>query len=247
MDDAQERREVDDLLRVTWPQLYCLEGDTMVFLDYPSFGARNCQDIPWSSARFRMDSQKLLATGSSEITRLLSEDKQRRLRLQHRSEKLPSDIRYILDLTPETEGDHIASLLGSLSLPRGVRDWWMAKDRFGVSQWFVSGHDDWCHNHADIPLDCKKPDSVTLPLVRSAIEDARKYKILLGPEVIADCPVREIAEYCEIRHRANIVRLLLAVAGYDLVLNSAPRVYAIVMLAEDLDLVNVIVGYSPAV
>ncbi|CAK7198524.1 hypothetical protein SEUCBS139899_001187 [Sporothrix eucalyptigena] len=45
-------------------------------------------------------------------------------------------------------------------------------------------------------------------------------------------PEFRIDDYCEIRHIANIIRLLLAMAGKPLLLNSAARVYTIAGLAK---------------
>lgn len=244
------RRDDTDLSRVAWPhaQEKC-QGDTIVIVDFPSTSASNCQQVPWASrATFRMDSEKLIATGSSELIRLLGEDRQRRFRKRHVSvyQTLPKGARYILDLTPDMEGDAMASLVGDLSLPAGVRDWWMSKDRLGVPDCLVSGHDDACNDHESIPLRCERVGLDDLPDGANTAIDTpylnKKYKITIGMEHVAHCAARDILDYCEIRHRANIIRLLLAVSGYELVLNSAPRVYTIVALAKHLDLVDLVVS-----
>lgn len=242
MDSPRERREANDLLRVAWPQLHCKDGgDTQVIVEYPSFSARSCQDILWTRADFRMNSLDLLATGSTVFKTLFSDANQRRFRRQHQSDPPKTDdVRYILDLTPSLEGDDAAFLVGELSLPAGVRDWWMAKERFGASISLVSGHDDDCHDHDNIPFNCQTSADWN-PEGLEPLTD-KKYRITLELQHVLNCPAREIRDYCEIRHRVNIVRLLLTIAGYDLVLNSAARVFTLVALAKQFDVVNLIVS-----
>ncbi|RYP71548.1 hypothetical protein DL770_008114 [Monosporascus sp. CRB-9-2] len=88
-----------------------------------------------------------------------------------------------------------------------------------------------------VPVDvkCQKvPGYVPTPPQKGETEG------ILDLADIAPSASRDIAEYCPIRHRANLIRLLLAIQGEDLVLNSAPRVYTLVGIAKILDCVNVL-------
>ncbi|KAK9779905.1 hypothetical protein SCAR479_03029 [Seiridium cardinale] len=241
MEGHQEQRDADERARVVWPHFHSKEGDTRVIVDFPSHGATSCIGAPWSGTKeFYMSSDLLLATGSSVFAAGLSESNQRRVCRRRKIDTLPPGVKYILDMTPSLEGDDAAALVGDLSLPDGVRDWWMAKERLGVSPLLVSGHDDDCLDHSNTPVDCVKNTDEVEQEARSEIDDARKYKVTLGLESCVTCPARDIHDYCAVRHRANIIRLLLHINGHDLVLNSAPRVYTIVALAKQLDVVNLV-------
>ncbi|KFA51652.1 hypothetical protein S40293_02796 [Stachybotrys chartarum IBT 40293] len=51
---------------------------------------------------------------------------------------------------------------------------------------------------------------------------------------------REIPDYCPVRHRNNIIRLLMLIEGTNIALNSASRVWTLVALAKIFDCPNVI-------
>ncbi|KAI1381776.1 hypothetical protein F4677DRAFT_3549 [Hypoxylon crocopeplum] len=226
-----EQREQVDLYRIQRVQIECNSGDTLVTVNFPR-GYANCRWVEWSSKRFCVDSERLLATGSKVFTNLLSPNRQARFRrrMEHDGELCPQ--RFVIDLTPSIEGDELAAQLMELSLPSGVSDWWTSKERLGISPYLVSGHDDHCTHHSDVNIDCKK---------------AKKYTETYGdrtPNIdladILPSESRIIDDYCPIRHRANIIRLILAIQGHDLVLNSAPRVYTLTAIANILDCKGVI-------
>lgn len=118
-----------------------------------------------------------------------------------------------------------------------MRDWWTSKERLGVSQFLVSGHDDDCPHHNEVPIDCQKTidyvDLTMQPNEGLPRVDLAHIKI---PES------RGILDYCPIRHRANIIRLILAIQGHDLLLNSASRVYTLTGIAKILDSTSTIVS-----
>jgi hypothetical protein len=232
----------EELSRVTWPHLHANTGDTLVIVDFPPADAAVCcNGLAWSSVEFQMDSQTLLGTGSGVFTHILSDLVQQRRKRRLRK-PLDPGVRYVLDLTPPTEGEESASLVADLSLPAGVRDWWMANHRLNIASHVVLGHDDVCPDHENVP---NRPDLV----VDSTGEDTRstedrfcsnKFLIPMGLEVIRPVPSRQIPEYCPIRHRVAIIRLLLFLRDTELVLNSAPRVWTIIGVAKALDIAHTI-------
>ncbi|KAI1462071.1 hypothetical protein F4805DRAFT_411923 [Annulohypoxylon moriforme] len=206
-------------------------GDTLIIVNFPQ-NYSDCKWEAWSSKRFHVHSDNLLATGSKVFARLLSSGEQARIR-KRVGEPLPD--KYVLDLTPSVEGDDLAAQLIELSLPLGVRDWWTSKERLGVSRYLVSGHDDYCPAHNEVVIDCKKTDTyVEHNMGRE--EDLPKIDLA----DIQTPKSRIIEDYCPIRHRANIIRLVLAIEGQDLVLNSAPRVYTLTGVANILDCTSTI-------
>ncbi|KAI0136012.1 hypothetical protein F4776DRAFT_115826 [Hypoxylon sp. NC0597] len=231
-----ENREQRDLSLIQQVQSECESGDTLIIVNFPPDYV-DCRWQEWTSKRFYVQSEKLLGTRSKIFTNLLSPERQarfrRRIKLEHAGESLPH--KFVIDLTPSTEGDELAAQLMELSLPSGVRDWWMSKERLGISPYLVSGHDDYCRRHNEVPIDCKKTEDYV---------EHSFGRVELLPEIdLADIQMpesRAIEDYCPIRHRANIIRLILAIEGHDLVLNSAPRLYTIVGVANILDCTSVI-------
>ncbi|KAI0845150.1 hypothetical protein F5Y00DRAFT_273305 [Daldinia vernicosa] len=231
---ASKSREKTDLTRLLHVHVECDDGDTLVVVNFPS-GYPSCSREEWTPKRFFVHSEKLLATGSKVFANLLSPKKQARFQkgLELAGETISQ--RFVIDLTPSAEGDDLAAQLIELSLPPSVTDWWTSKERLGISPYLVSGHDDHCPYHDEVPLHCVKKTSYIEqklgPRERLPTID------LLDIETVKS---RTIDDYCPIRHRVNIVRLLLAIEGYDLVLNSAPRVYTLTSIASILDCTRVI-------
>ncbi|KAL7899439.1 hypothetical protein HDV63DRAFT_373251 [Trichoderma sp. SZMC 28014] len=126
------------------------KGDTLVFIDYPEIGRRHseqtdCYGIKYSSQRFRVHSEKLLATGSAKFAEMLNPTYQFRVQRRKKLTKsLPEGVKYVLDLTPPSEGDDLVFQMTQLSLTPGIIKWWAANDLHKVTSWLVTGHDDIC-------------------------------------------------------------------------------------------------------
>ncbi|KAI1143041.1 hypothetical protein F5Y05DRAFT_140489 [Hypoxylon sp. FL0543] len=231
-----EWRERRDLTRLQDVELECDSGDTLVIVNFPE-GHVDCRMREWSRKRFLVHSEKLLSTHSKVFADLLSPERQKRLRrrieIEYPGQYFPQE--FVIDLTPSCEGDELAAHLMELSVPSGVRDWWMSKERLGISPYLVSGHDDYCLRHFEVPIDCEKVDTYA--------EDNLARGTALPNIDLADVhksTARAIEEYCPIRHRANIIRLILAIEGHDIILNSAARVFTLTGVANILDCTDVV-------
>ncbi|KAK5624298.1 hypothetical protein RRF57_000014 [Xylaria bambusicola] len=181
----------------------------------------------WTTKEFLMESEQLLATGSSVFANLLSPKAQAQTR-----RRLNGDYgmyQYVLDLTPQTEGDQSASEVAELSLSNGVIDWWRSKWAMKVSKYLVGGHDDNCPYHIEALI----ADQENQERVRH-IEGPVELNKLQYPRF------RKLLDYCSIRHRAAILRLLVAIRHEDLVLNSASRVFTMTVVAKQFDCVKVV-------
>jgi hypothetical protein len=202
-------------------------GDTLVIVrfdeDYASPPV-NCNKVVWRTKIFRMDSSKLIGTGSSVFKHLFAPEKQTTERQRNALKKvgktllsLDDEIRYVIDLTPSEEGDEVAANLAQLSLPAGVISWWITKTRLDNSKWIVSGHDDKCPDH------------------ESVIDEENGLSWS-----------REINDYCPIRHRAAILRLMMLVDNpqyYRLVMDSAARAYTMTAISKIYDCVDYVVSH----
>jgi len=180
-----------------------------------------------------MSSDQLLATGSTVFRHLLSPERQVLARRRFdRDRQVPQSVQFVVDLTPQMEGEESAFLVTQLSLSQNVRDWWRFPVMLDNSAHLVSGHDDHCPKHFDIP-----PSELEIPQRRG-----------LSPAFIEEtsCPgYKVIDDYCPIRHRVAILRLLMAITNKQLVLNSAPRVVTISAVATALDCTKVVVCLYP--
>ncbi|RYP45699.1 hypothetical protein DL768_007998 [Monosporascus sp. mg162] len=231
---SSHEREIQDSSRLENLSLASYTGHTRIIIQFPeALRSVGCNGKVWRSKEFYMNSKDLLATCSSVFAELLSPERQARTK---RRLRIPSDsTAFVLDLTPPLEGDELASQLVELSLPSGVKNWWTAEERLGVSRYLVSGHDDSCPQHQVVDVKCQ----VVPGYVPTSPQEGETEGILDLAD-IAPSASRDIAEYCPIRHRTNLIRLLLAIQGEDLVLNSAPRVYTLVGIAKILDCVDVL-------
>ncbi|KAI3333049.1 hypothetical protein F4824DRAFT_473811 [Ustulina deusta] len=226
-ENAAYNREEEDYKRLQYLSVANTSGDTLVIVKFPDGDFVHCNGRKWNTKEFLMESEQLLATGSSVFAKQLSPKAQAQTR-RHLSDRYKQH-RYVLDLTPQIEGDESASEVAQLSLSDGVIDWWKSHFISNVSKYLVSGHDDNCPYHfADLLSEDK-----TLEKVRQ-MEDP----IDIGQ---LECPsLRKILDYCPIRHRAAILRLLVAIRHGDLVLNSAARVATMAVVAKQFDCVNVV-------
>ncbi|KAI1175081.1 hypothetical protein F4777DRAFT_346466 [Nemania sp. FL0916] len=223
-------RENNDFLRLQNLGVGTTTGDTLVIVKFPTGNYVNCCGNQWTTKEFLMNSYQLLGTGSSVFAEKLSPEAQAQARRRlARSNRTYPQTPFVLDLTPPIEGDESASLVAQLSLSNGIRNWWQSYSVFTVSAYLVLGHDDVCPQHFDVLL-----SGIGSPDPRTKNEEPIDIDSIEYPVS------RRIDDYCPIRHRAAILRLLIAISQGELVLNSAPRTASIAVVAKALDCVGVV-------
>ncbi|KAK3896820.1 hypothetical protein C8A05DRAFT_39629 [Staphylotrichum tortipilum] len=228
-------------------------GTVLAFVTFPkdcklSFA---CDGKPWKDVRIRMSYDKLMALGSPTIQDMFSPSSQRRFRRRLGFEKeMPFGIDYILDFTPPLEGSELADLVTKLWLPRVVKLWFLAgqyipepvlSDARGipprpladkaVGAILALGHDDVCKGR-----DCLTAYDQwqTIPNIPGIVGNSTKGKSHI-PEW------RKIEDYCPIRHRVAVIRVLRAINGESLLLNSAARMWTVAQVAIYLEVPQVVV------
>lgn len=235
------------------------EGDTLVFIDMANniraTGKKtDCNGIAYHPVQLRVHADRLLATGSSKFAEMLAPTYQFRvMRRRKLTNNLPEGVKYVLDLSPPSEGDELVFQMTELSLTPGIIKWWSAELLHEVDAHLVSGHDDICACAQD--ADNRPPDDMLddgFPSPSEAVErDAAGWKIKkqipklpLNPDFILQMkargenehfrtpPFRKIPDYCPTRHRNAIVRLLMFIEGKGLILNSASRVWTLVKMRD---------------
>lgn len=238
------------------------QGDTLVFVDLPNIPKEtrkmaDCDNIAYRSQSFRVHSEKLLATGSTKFADMLGPSYQ--FRIQRRRKlvnKLPEGIKYVLDLTPPSEGDELVFQMTEASLTPGIMNWWTSYRFHGTEIGLVAGHDDICcckrqatfYLGFDFDEDDKydnsgsrKPKTLgcdvllpPMPLTLLKMKADGKDKLYETPEF------RQIPDYCPLRHRNTIIRLLILLEGRDVPIDSAARMWTMVAVAKILDCTSIV-------
>jgi hypothetical protein len=268
----------------------------LVFIKYPT----NCQvfdhtGFQLGGEKFRVHSEKLLATGSSKFKELYSEWPQAKFKRRNGFAKgLPTGISYILDLTPPDEGNEAVELITELSCSPGLRHWFSAERRCKVSEDICGGKDEVAKPMKTKPTQMDHHDLVdaladtNFNTDSNVLNNITNYALNEDEAIGLDGPARhastvksnlrqreakelqealerskmdffnhqpakstrldryksvdEVAEYCPIRHRAGIERLLQLIEGKEPRLDSAPRVWTLFILAKFFDCTNVVVS-----
>ncbi|KAG9504404.1 hypothetical protein J7337_004377 [Fusarium musae] len=250
-----EQTRLFELYRLHMVSFELNQGDTLVFIDYPVhhkgvLDYTDCNGIVYKSQKFQVHSSKLLETGSPKFAELLGPTYQFKIQRRRKMvNKLPDGIKYLLDLTPPSEGDELVFQMTELSLTPGIIKWWSSHILNGVDPFLVCGHDDICkcnrqpkraENNKDI--DANSEHDSTTPTEANANTGYRLKSLKLDPERALqlkatnknayETPLyRQIPDYCPIRHRNGIVRLLMLIEGKGCILDSAPRLFTILKLS----------------
>ena len=234
-------------------------GDTWIFIDPP---ARQHNQDPYHyqaiCEHFTLPhcirSQTLRNLNSSVFVDWLHPTLQYRIQRRRRLvERLPAHIKYVIDLTPQVEGDEGAHLLSELMCPDGVRTWTLASCRWKIPLYLVGGTEE--YSCLDTRTQTKSGDQTELlasaraqlystggrlepdeiRLTRQAAYDAlgNVNDRTLGEQeyVIPAC-------YTEIRHHCAIERVLNILVDNDPRLDSAPKVWTTFVMAKHMGVAN---------
>ncbi len=231
------------------------DGDTMILITLsPGYNKlRTCQSLYFpEKQQLRFDSGLLRDSGLEKIGKLLDDERyQKRLmaRLKRNGEVLPDGIRFVLDLGPSTDETSRTEHLEALSLPKGIVRWGlMVPESLKIPFNLAGGHDDYCNCFY-----VEKHAAATTPTSSTPASPALASPAPASPAPASPAPTnpgggpglweaplqpdyRNIADYCEVRHAANVTRLLLGMIGKPLLLDSAARVYTIAGLAKIFDI-----------
>ena len=124
-------------------------GDTLVYIDPPtqssSLGDEAYESyIERYNQPFYVKSIYLLGLNSSFFARQFSSTNQYRvIRRRGLANSLPPGIKFVVDLTPPSEGDDAVYLTTELCCSQGVLKWYKANKRWGVSKSLVGGPEEY--------------------------------------------------------------------------------------------------------
>lgn len=207
-------QEMHEMRSLELPLLYDSVGDTLVFIDPPSQQPEQDEEsYERCAGRYqlpmRMKKEIFIKYGASYFEKLFDATNQYRiLRRRGLVGKLPHNVKYVVDLTPPTEGDQAAYLMTELCCSEGVRKWYQASKRWMVSQTLIGGQDEYL-----LPWKARV----------QGLESDHSSTAQQSP-----LPV----EYSPVRHRSAIERVLFALKGDDPHLNSAPKVWTTFAVAK---------------
>ena len=156
--DGPPRYTIEDCIRDLYtnqelrtPSIYDVEGDTFIFVDPPpkqpeqSFQSYEQYKCRYSKP-FLMKREKL-SKASPVLKEKLDSPDYRFRTLRRRGlaakGKLPENVRYVLDLTPATEGEEAVYLTASLSCSEGIRYWHEAGKIWNISDRLVGGKEEY--------------------------------------------------------------------------------------------------------
>lgn len=204
-------QELEQMRTFELPLPHDADGDTLVFIDPPDQQPeQDNESYDRCNARYsrpmRMKKDVLMKYGASYFEKMFEATYQyRMLRRRGLVGKLPHHVKYVVDLTPPTDGDQAAYLMTELCCSGGVRKWYQATRRWAVSKTLIAGQDEYMWKGG-----FGTPDQ--------GLESYRSPRIPL--------------EYSPVRHRSAIERVLLALQGGDPLLDSAPKVWTTFAVAK---------------
>lgn len=198
------------------------EADTLIWIGIPPAGAGQTKEEYQHMCKhfnkfFLMRSVLLKGLDSDKINKFFRPNPC--IRAQKKFKDWPlykaldadikAKIKYHINLEPPNDDDEALILITSLSCSHGVLHWHLAQHIHTLSPSHVGGVD-----HFDTSANPYFID------IKTALE---------GPPKIV-LPV--VPEYCAVRHRSGLERLLNALAGNDPKLDSAPKVWTYFALAD---------------
>lgn len=258
-EDSARMRRQHEFDQLHSPGKLLSQGDTLVFIDFPPLvqGKRvmfDCDGVPFVSQQVRVHSEKLLATDSSKFRDMLNPTYQFRiLRRRKLVNRLPEGVKYLLDLTPPSEGDELVFQMTELSLTPGIANWWKSYRLHDVPYWLVKGHDDVCNCESN--SQAGKGSSYSGQLEAGSTIDGLTGSVTLPPTVellkqlkarrsrldVNGPPHFDIPDYCPVRHCNSILRLLMHIEGHQCTFDSAPRVWTTLGVAKILDCPRILI------
>lgn len=238
---TEERQTLDDCIEnfrfrrtLETPLIRDPDGDTYIFIDPPQKQLEmSHEDFEQYKKHYEhpitMKSDKLRAASTVFEEKLGPTNQFRELRRRNLVNKLPSPIKYVLDLTPPSEGEQALWAMTLLCCSEGVRLWHHAQTIWRVSATLTGGEEDFIQSpqakksetKPDMNLD-DSADAFHTQFVSRPHLEAQKNRIS-SENALRLAPL----EYTPVRHRSAIERVLAAINGADPKLDSAVKVWKI--------------------
>ncbi|KAK4693200.1 hypothetical protein P7C71_g4158, partial [Lecanoromycetidae sp. Uapishka_2] len=147
-----------------------------------------------------------------------------------------SNIKYVIDLTPPSEGEEAVYLMTELCCSEGVRLWYQAGEIWRVANTLVGGEEE----YTSVKIQNSVPSFTTCTKANADTEAQTNAPQDWSPTPAS--PKSTITntimslEYSPVRHRSAIERVLDALLGWDPKLDSAPKVWTTFAVAKYFDI-----------
>ena len=249
---CQNRVSIDDRINDLAKQaavelriVYDPMGDTLVYIDPPQ---KQPEQDKYEYERYikrytdpMLMKKDTLTRYSPGLAKLFGPTQQHRfLRRRKLVHKLPGNVKYVIDLTPPSEGEDAAFLITELSCSEGIRLWYQSNQIWRVSKTLVNGAEEYS---SVSPKPVNRP-LFKYPAQRQGISKPTQSKELDGLKVPggsdkqATAPTTMPLEYSPVRHRSAIERVLSALQGKDPILDSAPKVWTTFAVAKNFEITH---------
>lgn len=146
IEDRIKEMQADSPVELKWTDDY--GGDTFIYIDPPARQPEQtdrmyCNYVERYKRPLVIRSTRLQALHSPFFDRLLGPTAQyRTVRRRGLTGRLPNGIKYVIDLTPPSEGEDAAWLMTELCCVEGVQNWHQASARWACSTTLVGGNDE---------------------------------------------------------------------------------------------------------
>ncbi|KAL5359909.1 hypothetical protein BJX96DRAFT_63734 [Aspergillus floccosus] len=200
------------------PLLMMEDADTLVYID-PTPPEPSVSNVPRlnQTVPHRIRSKPLLETGSPYFRKFFEQRTQARTIKRRRLQgKLPESIKYVIDLTPPSEGDDAVIFLTELSCPMGVRTWTQFAEIWHLPIPCIGGGDEGTRVTKELDLpDSKKALPLEYSPIRHRIGIENILQALQGTNPVLDSPCKfwtffSLARLFEIATVPSICDLILA-------------------------------------
>lgn len=133
----------------------------------------------------------------------------RTIRRRKLSDKLRDspNVKYVIDLTPPTEGDDAVYLTTELCCSEGVRLWYQASDIWSVSRSLVGGNEEY--------TSMRRPNSAPIEKAIKEVYNSANLATARTSLSSKEAGVPMPLEYSPVRHRSAIERVIAALVGTD--------------------------------
>ena len=251
---CQNRVSIEDRIKamakqaaVELPAVYDPKGDTLIYIDPPQRQPEQDEyDYEHYIKRYTapmLMKKHTLIQYSPVLAKLFGPTQQYRfVRRRKLANKLPANVKYVIDLTPPSEGEDAVFLTTELCCSEGVRLWFQSEQIWNVSKTLVGGAEEYS---SFLPKPVSRPLLQTSdPAQRQTISKPTERKELGGLEVPVGSNIEATSsttmplEYSPVRHRYAIERVLSALQGRDPILDSATKVWTTFAVAKNFEIIH---------
>lgn len=235
------------------PLLLLDNADTLVFID--SAPRPSTSSVLPASREYiphRVHSQKLLETDSSFFKELFNPRTQARIvKRRGLTGGLTNGLKYVIDLTPPTEGEEAVITITELSCPLGIRTWTRCQNRWCLPASCVGGQDEVEALDTNTHKDFGRPpshesnfsvaqNSKTDGHAGNHQEDEVGNKAVKKPQASdlkTECKNLELPlDYSASRHHAGIEQILQALEDFHPQLDTPCKLWTFFALAKLYDI-----------